>query len=82
VLGLRLSCDEYAPWAGITPDDAAATLAAELAELIDYLVVVSGSIYTVGATRPDTHVPAGFNLGLCSAVRTAIRAPPTANACR
>lgn len=73
VLGMRLSCDEYAPWAGITPE-AAATLAAELAGLIDYLVVVSGSIFTVGATRPDAHVPAGFNLGLCSAVRTAVRA--------
>lgn len=73
VLGLRLSCDEYAPWAGITPDDAP-TLAAELGELIDYLVVVSGSIYTVGATRPDTHVPAGFNLGLCASVRTAMSA--------
>lgn len=44
------------------------------AKLIDYLVVVSGSIYTVGATRPDTHVPAGFNLGLCASVRTAMSA--------
>lgn len=72
VLGLRLSCDEFAPWAGVTPE-AAAELAAELAALVDYLVVVSGSIFTVGATRPDAHVPAGFNLELCSAVRAAVR---------
>ncbi|MEZ5383437.1 MAG: mycofactocin system FadH/OYE family oxidoreductase 1 [Microthrixaceae bacterium] len=72
VLGLRLSCDEYAPWAGITPDDAGA-LAAELARFVDYLVVVSGSIFTVAATRPDTHEPAGFNLGLSASVRSAVR---------
>lgn len=72
VLGLRLSCDEYAPWAGITPDTAPA-LAAELAGLVDYVVVVSGSIFSVGATRPDAHVEAGFNLPLCARVREAVR---------
>src|SRR3954452_4298304 len=38
VVGLRLSCDELAPWAGITPDQAPA-IAAELAAFVDYLVV-------------------------------------------
>src|SRR5436190_5229367 len=54
VLGLRLSCDELAPWAGIVPE-AAAPLAAELVEAgaVDYVTVVRGSIFTVSATRPD-----------------------------
>ena len=77
VLGLRLSCDELAPWAGITPE-AAAGLAAELcadADLrIDVLTVVRGSIYSVGATRPDGHTPAGFNLDLARTVRDAVNA--------
>ncbi|MFD8612657.1 MULTISPECIES: FAD-dependent oxidoreductase [unclassified Streptomyces] len=71
LLGLRLSCDELAPWAGITPAHAA-ELARELAPLLDYLVVVRGSAMAVSATRPDFHTPAGFNTGLCAAVRTAV----------
>ena len=49
VVGLRLSCDELAPWAGLVPE-AAAELAAELAPSVDYLTVVRGSIYS---RRPD-----------------------------
>ncbi len=41
VLGLRLCCDELAPWAGITPV-AGADAAAELAGAVDYLVPVRG----------------------------------------
>ena len=51
VIGLRLSCDELAPWAGITPDSAIEILAA-LHPYTDYVVVVRGSIYSVSATRP------------------------------
>lgn len=71
VLGLRLSCDELAPWAGITPDQATG-LARELAGTLDYLVVVRGSAMGVSATRPDFHTPAGFNSELCHSVRTAV----------
>ncbi len=63
IVGLRLSCDELAPWAGITPESAAA-LVTELGPLVDYLVVVRGSIFSVPATRPDTHHEPGFNLDL------------------
>ena len=72
VLGLRLSCDELAPWAGIVPE-AAAELAVELVESADYLTVVRGSIYTADLTRPDGHVEPGFNLGLVGDIRTAVR---------
>jgi 2,4-dienoyl-CoA reductase (NADPH2) len=73
VLGLRLSCDELAPWAGITPEQAPA-LAAALVEDVDYLVVVRGAIYSAEQTRPDVHQPPGFNVHVCRAVRAAL--PP------
>ncbi len=76
VVALRLSCDEMAPWAGITPEQApelAASLAADDGPArIDLLTVVRGSIYSVSATRPDGHTPAGFNLELSRAVRAAV----------
>ncbi|MGI5126015.1 mycofactocin system FadH/OYE family oxidoreductase 1 [Pseudonocardia sp. CA-107938] len=65
VLGLRLSCDELAPWAGITPADVPRDLP------VDYLVPVRGSGLSVGATRPDFHTPPGFNRSLCAEVRGA-----------
>lgn len=79
IVGLRLSCDELAPWAGLTPE-AAAAVAGALAPHVDYLVVVRGSIYSAEATRPDTHAPAGFNLDLAGAIRAAVQAtsPTTA----
>jgi 2,4-dienoyl-CoA reductase-like NADH-dependent reductase (Old Yellow Enzyme family) len=71
ILGLRLSCDELAPWAGITPEQAA-PIAAELASTIDYLVVVRGAIYSAAATRPDAHTAPGFNLALTRDIRAAV----------
>ena len=71
VLGIRLCCDELAPWAGVTPE-VAAEQAARLAGLADYLVVVRGSIFSVSATRPDLHAEPGFNTGLCRQIRTAV----------
>jgi 2,4-dienoyl-CoA reductase (NADPH2) len=70
-VGLRLSCDELAPWAGIVPE-AAGELAAALGGLVDYITVVRGSIFTVSATRPDGHVAPGFNLDLSAMIRAAL----------
>ena len=75
VLGLRLSCDELAPWAGITPD-IAVEIARQLAPLVDYLVVTRGSIYSVDKTRADFHEPAGYNIDLCRQVKAAIGDTP------
>jgi 2,4-dienoyl-CoA reductase (NADPH2) len=74
VVGLRLSCDELAPWAGITPEMAPDIAVALVAAGLDYLVVTRGSIYTVEKTRPDFHEPTGFNIELCRAVRAAVHA--------
>ena len=62
VVGLRLSCDELAPWAGITPEQAPAIAAELVAVGVDYVVVVRGAIFSVEKTRPDFHEPTGFNV--------------------
>ena len=72
IVGLRLSCDELAPWAGITPEMAPAIAATLVGAGLDYLVVTRGSIYTVEKTRPDFHEPMGFSIDLCSSVRAAV----------
>ncbi len=77
IVGLRLSCDEYAPWAGLKPEDGA-----EIAGLlctsgeIDYLVVVTGSIYTIHATAPAMHTLAGQSLELATQVKAAVKHVP------
>jgi mycofactocin system FadH/OYE family oxidoreductase 1 len=74
VVGLRLSCDELAPWAGITPEMAPG-IAADLCSLgVDYVVVVRGAIFSAEKTRPDFHEPTGFNIDVCRAVRGAVPA--------
>ncbi|HET6499898.1 MAG TPA: mycofactocin system FadH/OYE family oxidoreductase 1 [Amycolatopsis sp.] len=71
VVGLRLSCDESAPWAGITPEQGA-VLARELAASVDYLVPVRGSAMSASANRPDLHTEPGFNLELCRRITEAV----------
>jgi mycofactocin system FadH/OYE family oxidoreductase 1 len=78
VLGLRLCCDELAPWAGITPEQAPGIAASLVAGgAVDYVVVERGSIFSVEQTRPDFHMPAGFNRDLCAAIRLALPAGVT-----
>ena len=72
IIGLRLSCDELAPWAGITPEMAPELATALVACGLDYIVVTRGSIYSVEKTRPDFHEPSGANIEVCRAVRAAI----------
>ena len=74
VVGLRLSCDELAPWAGITPE-AAVEIVRALSPLVDYLVVVRGSIFSIEKTRPDFHEPPMFNVELAQTMRAASAAP-------
>lgn len=75
VLALRCSGDELAPWGGLTPDGALVQ-AAEIAPLVDLLVVVRGGPYSTAAYRPDAHTPAGFNAELCARMRTAAGGVP------
>jgi mycofactocin system FadH/OYE family oxidoreductase 1 len=72
ILALRLSCDELAPWAGVTPEQAARQVDA-LADDLDLLVVVRGGPYSTSAYRPTGHAPPMFNLDLCRQMREAAR---------
>ena len=76
IVGLRLSCDELAPWAGITPDQAP-DLARGLVEAgdVDYVVVTRGAIFSAEKTRPDFHEPTGFNIDVTKAVAAAVAVP-------
>ncbi len=75
VLGLRLSCDELAPWAGITPE-IAVDIVRQLAPMVDYLVVTRGGIYSVDKTRADFHEQAGYNFELCRQVKATAGSTP------
>ena len=77
IVALRLSCDELAPWAGVTPEQAERHVR-ELAPLVDLVSVVRGGPYDTGAYRPDSHTPAGFNLTLCAAMKAAAGPVPVA----
>jgi mycofactocin system FadH/OYE family oxidoreductase 1 len=71
IIGLRLSCDELAPWAGITADSAV-DLAVAASEFVDYLVPVRGAPMSASAYRPDGHTEPGFNRDMCSRMRAAV----------
>ncbi|HLN06916.1 MAG TPA: FAD-dependent oxidoreductase, partial [Acidimicrobiales bacterium] len=72
IVGLRLSCDELAPWAGITPQDATGLVTSLVQLGLDYLCVVRGSAFGTSATRPDGHVEPGFNRGSATMVRAVL----------
>ncbi len=75
VLGLRLSCDELAPWAGITPEIAPRIAEGLVPAGVDYVVVVRGAIFSVEQTRPDFHQPAGFNAAVVATIADAVDVP-------
>ena len=72
LLALRLSGDELAPWAGITPEHALELIPALD---VDLLTVVRAGPYAGSAYRPDGHAPEGFNRALCAQVRAVARCP-------
>ena len=72
ILALRLSCDELAPWAGVTPEHAVELVPTFDADL---LTVVRAGPYAGSAYRPDSHSPEGFNRDLCAAVKSVARCP-------
>jgi 2,4-dienoyl-CoA reductase-like NADH-dependent reductase (Old Yellow Enzyme family) len=75
IVGLRLSVDEFAPWAGITPD-AGVAIAARLCEggAIDYLVVTRGGPYSVNRTQPGAFIAEPRDESLVRRVRESLPA--------
>ncbi|ONH30314.1 mycofactocin system FadH/OYE family oxidoreductase 1 [Pseudofrankia asymbiotica] len=72
ILSLRLCCDELAPWAGVTPEQAAEQVDALAGlGLLDLLVVTRGGPYSTTSYRPTSHTAPTFNRELCAAMRTA-----------
>ncbi|MCG8350446.1 MAG: FAD-dependent oxidoreductase [Chloroflexales bacterium] len=75
IVGLRLSGDEHAPWAGIKPEDAA-----EIARFltsdgqIDFISVTSGGIYTRHMTRAGLFAPPGHAAHLAAQIKTGVQA--------
>jgi len=76
VVGLRLVGDEYAPWAGLKPEDAA-EVARRLADSgrIDFISVTSGSIFSTHLTRPGLYMPPGFAVALAGGIKQAVALP-------
>lgn len=74
IVSLRLSCDELAPWAGITPEMATGLAAELVGGGVDVVVVTRGSIFSASMTRPDFHQPPMFNRDVCAAVRAGVPA--------
>lgn len=70
ILALRLTCDENAPWAGITPAEAVGHVRA-VAPTLDLLTVVRGGLFSPEKYRPDAHTEQGFNATLSRAMRDA-----------
>jgi NADH:flavin oxidoreductases, Old Yellow Enzyme family len=76
IVGLRLCGDEYAPWAGIKPEDAA-EIASLLAVdgVVDFISVTSGSIFSGHMTRPGLYAPPGFAAHLAGVIKQAVSVP-------
>ena len=70
MVGLRLSCDELAPWAGVTPEQAADHVA-DLADLVDLLAVVRGGPYSVDRLPPRRPHPGRVQPRAVPAMRAA-----------
>ncbi|HEX4865869.1 MAG TPA: mycofactocin system FadH/OYE family oxidoreductase 1 [Acidimicrobiales bacterium] len=70
LIGLRISGDELAPWAGITPELAAAAVKA-FAPMVDLVTVVRAGPYASEAYRPDLHTAPMVNADLCASMREA-----------
>ncbi len=71
IVGLRLSVDELAPWAGIVPE-AGAEIAVNLSPFVDLITVTRGSIFSNWATQPDGHIEPGFGIDLARTVRSTL----------
>ncbi|NTU84899.1 MAG: 2,4-dienoyl-CoA reductase, partial [Chloroflexales bacterium] len=76
IVGLRISGDEHAPWAGLKPEDAAEIAGLLTADhQIDYVSVTSGSIYSLHLTRAGLFMPPGYALHLAAEVKAAVAVP-------
>jgi mycofactocin system FadH/OYE family oxidoreductase 2 len=79
IVGLRLSADEYAPWAGIKPEDALDI--AQILDrdgLLDFISVTSGGIYSMHNTRAGLYKPPGYGAHLAKLIKSEVQVPVVA----
>jgi 2,4-dienoyl-CoA reductase (NADPH2) len=71
IVGLRLACDELAPWGGLSATTVPQVLRA-LAPLCDYLLVCAAGPYAGQYPRPDMQTPEGFARPLAELARKTV----------
>ncbi len=76
ILGVKLCGDEFAPWGGITPEEAV-NIARELEklELLDYLTVSVGSLYSLHLSMGTYYSDKGLSVDVASKVKEAVNLP-------
>lgn len=76
ILGLRLCGDEYAPWGGLTPDDAV-VIAKELEalQLLDYITVAVGSLFSIQMSWATYYTGDGPAVDVAAKVKAAVKLP-------
>lgn len=76
LLGLRLCGDEFAPWGGLTPDDAVEIARIlEKLNVLDYITVAVGSLYTPHLSAATHYSEPGLALTAAAAVKKAVGLP-------
>lgn len=76
ILGIRLCGDEYAPWGGLTPDDAV-EIARELEKLgvLDYITVAVGSLFSIQMSWATYYTGDGPAVEVAAKVKGAVKLP-------
>lgn len=76
LLGIRLCGDEFAPWGGLTPDDAV-VIAQELEKLnvLDYITVAVGSLFSLHLSWATYFSEPGPAVGVASRIKAAVGLP-------
>lgn len=76
ILGIKLCGDEFAPWGGLTPEDAV-VIAQELEKLnlLDYITVSVGSLYSLHLSMATNFSQEGLSMDVASKIKAAVKLP-------
>ncbi len=76
LVGIRLCGDEYAPWGGLTPEDAV-VIAQELEKLnvLDYITLAMGSLFSLHLSWATYYSEPGLAVDVAAKVRQAVKLP-------
>lgn len=76
IIGLRLCGDEFAPWGGLSPEDAVA-IAQELEQLniLDYITVAVGSLFSLHLSWATYYSEPGQAVEAAARIKQAVKLP-------